>query len=472
MIAPAPSAPAPSAPRLRVLSVEVRERMMPFVRPFRFGPSVVEAAPQAFVRVVVEVEGAGTATGLAAEMMMPRWFDKAPEKAPAETVDDLRRVLVQAAALYGAAPAGTAYDLSAQAQGAQAAWAAGQGIPPLAANFGPALLDKAVLDGLLRALSLSFPQGLARNVAGLDARAAPDLAGGRIDAFLTALAPVSSVALRHTIGLMDPLEGPHGLAAEIAAARLAFFKIKIGGDLPADIDRLAAITATLARLVPDFRATLDANEQYDPDRLCQLVAALGTPALAPLKARLLYLEQPFDRVETFARPLPALDGIPVIIDEADGTLDAFPRARALGYRGVSSKACKGLYKSLLNAARVKVGEGIFLSAEDLTCQPGLGIEQDLALVAALGLTHGERNGHHYVDGFGPAPEAEARAFAAAHPDLYGVTDGSAALDVSRGALPAAALLSAPGFARRAEPDWASLSPIALPTPKTLQETHA
>ncbi|OZA89387.1 MAG: hypothetical protein B7X76_04355 [Azorhizobium sp. 39-67-5] len=57
------------------------------------------------------------------------------------------------------------------------------------------------------------------------------------------------------------------------------------------------------------------------------------PALAPLKARLLYMEQPFDRVETFARPLPALDGIPVIIDEADGTLDAFPRARALGYHG-------------------------------------------------------------------------------------------------------------------------------------------
>ena len=38
----------------------------------------------------------------------------------------------------------------------------------------------------------------------------------------------------------------------------------------------------------------------------------------------------------------------MLIDESDDGLDAFPRARALGYAGVSSKMCKGLYKSLLN----------------------------------------------------------------------------------------------------------------------------
>ena len=42
-----------------------------------------------------------------------------------------------------------------------------------------------------------------------------------------------------------------------------------------------------------------------------------------------------------------------IIDEADGDYGAFPRAASLGYRGVSSKSCKGLYKSLLNAARAR-----------------------------------------------------------------------------------------------------------------------
>jgi hypothetical protein len=49
----------------------------------------------------------------------------------------------------------------------------------------------------------------------------------------------------------------------------------------------------------------------------------------------------------------------------------------------------------------------FLSGEDLTTQAGLALQQDLALAATLGITHIERNGHHYVDGFAgqwsPAP---------------------------------------------------------------------
>ena len=36
----------------------------------------------------------------------------------------------------------------------------------------------------------------------------------------------------------------------------------------------------------------------------------------------------------------------MIVDESDDALDAFVRARAKGYRGVSSKTCKGIYKSL------------------------------------------------------------------------------------------------------------------------------
>ena len=101
-------------------------------------------------------------------------------------------------------------------------------------------------------------------------------------------------------------------------------------------------------------------------------------------------------------PLGALAEPRFIIDEADDTTARF-RARALGYRGISSKACKGIYKSLLNE-RARDGwnaggEHYFISAEDLTCQAGLAVQQDTALVAFHGLAHAERNGHHYVDGF-------------------------------------------------------------------------
>ena len=37
---------------------------------------------------------------------------------------------------------------------------------------------------------------------------------------------------------------------------------------------------------------------------------------------------------------------------------SIPAARALGYRGISSKSCKGIYKSLINATRAaKWSEG-------------------------------------------------------------------------------------------------------------------
>ena len=151
----------------------------------------------------------------------------------------------------------------------------------------------------------------------------------------------------------------------------------------------------------------------------------------------------------------------MIIDESDADLDAFPQARARGYRGVSSKACKGFYKSLINAARCalwnrEAGRDVFfMSAEDLTTQPGLALQQDLALVSLLGVGHVERNGHHYVRGLAALSAGEQAAWLAAHPDLY-VRDGDLArLRITRGRL-AIGSLAGPGFAAGAEPDWESL----------------
>ena len=46
------------------------------------------------------------------------------------------------------------------------------------------------------------------------------------------------------------------------------------------------------------------------------------------------------------------DEVPIEIDESDADIGVFPRARALGYRGISSKSCKGFSRALLNRARV------------------------------------------------------------------------------------------------------------------------
>src|SRR5204862_2897077 len=194
--------------------------------------------------------------------------------------------------------------------------------------------------------------------------------------------------------------------------------------------------------------------------------------LKPIASKLLYIEQPMPRDITRKSPLAALAKRDFIVDEADDTYDAFPAARALGYRGISSKSCKGVYKSIINATRAAKwsaeGAKYFVAGEDLTCQPGLAVQQDLALGALIGVTHAERNGHHYVDGFGETPATEAEAFLAAHPDLY-VRDGNKIrLAIHDGDLLTGSLTS-PGFASSVHPDWSAMSPLQRPSPGIARE---
>ena len=184
---------------------------------------------------------------------------------------------------------------------------------------------------------------------------------------------------------------------------------------------------------------------------------------AKLVKSTLFIEQPIKRAVALSRPVESLGRHrPVIIDELDGELSSFPTALKLGYVGVSSKNCKGFYKSILNAARVaKLGAGYFMSAEDLTTWPGVSVQQDLALVSLLGLTHVERNAHHFIDGMSFAPEAEQKAFVAAHPDLYDRKDGKPARLRADGGKLALGSLRGPGFAVAAEMDFKSMKPMKM-----------
>ena len=187
-----------------------------------------------------------------------------------------------------------------------------------------------------------------------------------------------------------------------------------------------------------------------------------TLALRRLVDAILFIEQPIKRQVALSRPVAALSREkPLEIDESDGELSSFPAALALGYTGVSSKNCKGFYKSILNAARVaKLNAGAgkaraFMSAEDLTTWAGVSVQQDLALVSLLGLTHVERNGHHFIDGMGFAPEGEQRSFVAVHPDLYAKAKGPARLCIDKGQLKLGSLGGA-GFAVAGAMDFASM----------------
>jgi hypothetical protein len=461
--------------RLAVRDIAFFEREVAFARPFRFGAVTINAATQIFVRAEIEVEGKGISTGASAELMAPKWFDKRPNLAPEETVDELRRSLLIARELYLSHKGfETAFGLHAACIEAQVQACASEDIPPLAAGYGPAEIDKAILDALLRSASVNFFDGMAQNIGGIDARLSRDLGDDDVAQFLEARRRLERVAIRHTVGLDDQVEGEGGLADASENAGARYFKLKLGGDPDTDTARLIRIGRELMALPYDYRVTLDANEQYaDLAALGILIDRLDRgSALNPIATKLLYIEQPMPRDVTRQSPLGALASRDFIIDEADDSYDAFLSARALGYRGISSKSCKGIYKSIINATRAArwsaAGEKFFVAGEDLTCQAGLGVQQDLALGALIGVTHAERNGHHYVDGFADTPAAEVQAFLGAHPDLY-VQDGNKVrLSIHDGDLLTGSLTT-PGFASGVHPVWSAMSPLQQPKAKSLTE---
>ncbi len=459
------------APRLRIVEVEAFERDVKLRLPFRFGVITLTEAPQAFLRVGVAGEDGETAVGCAAELMVPKWFDKRPELTPAQNIEQLRRSIRVAADAALAAPAAT---LFAAARRNEEETAASLGENRLVAGFGPALLARAALDAWCRLAGVSFYEAVRGNRIGMAGEYLPgDLDADQVAAALASLAPQPGIAARHTIGLLDPLteaeiaeplrDGlPQSLEAVIARYGHRWFKLKLSGDVAADIERLQRIAAVLDRS-PGYQVTIDGNEQFEsPQHAAELIARLdATPSLAALRETVAYVEQPLARAITLTTPLGALsERLPFLIDESDDEDGAFGRAVAMGYRGVSSKTCKGIYRSLLKAVRIRSrGDGrLFISGEDLTCQAGLAVQQDLALVSLLGLTHVERNGHHYVDGMQGASAREMDDFASAHPDLYRRDKSGLHLDIRHGTI-ALTSLDRPGYASGATPDFATMLPL-------------
>ena len=473
-----------AAPTFRITAIELYERPVALRIPFRFGAATVTHAPQAFVRAGIERNDGRQAQGAAAEMMIPKWFDKSPLKSNADNISDLRQSLFAAASAYVAqTPALTAFGHFAAHYAELITSGARAGLNPLIANYGAAVIDRAILDAVCRAGAVSFPVAIRTNLPGITTELTADLKGFDIDRFLGSLAPSTAIAARHTVGMLDPLVHgdvspgvddflPMTLEDVIATYGNRYFKLKLCGNARADVGRLVHIAAVLDRL-GDYAITLDGNEQYaDRAAIAEFWREIeATPALAALAARTLYLEQPLPRASALDADVSALASrAPLLIDESDATLDAFPMAKAVGYTGVSSKSCKGIYKSLLNAARCTQWNAggppqYFLTGEDLTMQAGLAVQQDLALAAVLGLRHVERNGHHYVNGFSGqgAGRDEQHHFLAAQPGLYEMSHGSVRLAIRDGLINIASL-DEPGFAAAAEPDWSTLEPMvgALP----------
>jgi L-alanine-DL-glutamate epimerase-like enolase superfamily enzyme len=390
----------------------------------------------------------------------------------------LRRSIAISRRHFKGLGADTAFGLSAAVDVAHRVECESECLNGLVASFGLALIERAIIDALARILGSPAADLVRSNALGLTTALTPDLAGFDLDTFLAGLRPVESIVVRHTVGLVDTLtraetagkrldDGlPESLEEVIEAYGQRYFKLKVGGKIDADIERLRQIATVLDRIGEPYAVTLDGNEQYDDvDGVIELWRRIAEEQrLARLKASLLLIEQPITRASALSKPIHALGReVPVEVDESDADFGVFPRARALGYRGISAKSCKGFYRALLNRARVAKynadeGGGYFMSAEDLTTQAGVAVQQDLALAALVGAKHVERNGHHYVDGMAGVPQAEQDAFLAAHSDLYRrAENGRVRLHIQDGAVSLSSIARANGLATAAWPDWSAMT---------------
>jgi hypothetical protein len=276
--------------------------------------------------------------------------------------------------------------------------------------------------------------------------------------------------VRHTVGLGDPLERsdqrdgerlddglPETLEECIAVYGLTHFKIKLSGVTEQDLPRLRRIARLLAQRVgADYVVTVDGNEQFRSMGALQEFwrAVEDEPVLHEFLRHVAFVEQPLHRDRALQNEVGAAlaeweKHPPLLIDESDGALDSLPTALALGYAGTSHKNCKGVFKGIANRCLIERRQRLeahcqfVMSAEDLSNVGPIALLQDLAVVATLGLTHAERNGHHYFRGLSMWPAMLGDMMLAKHGDLYEARQAYATLQIRQGGIDLTSVIAAP-----------------------------
>jgi hypothetical protein len=426
---------------------------------FHFGNVVASEGPHQFLELTLAVDGE-PAEGLSMSGMTPMWFLKDPDLSPTEATEALRDVA--AAACENALaldPTPTVFDLWHDLFERQRAWAADTPHPPLLWAYGVSMVEQAVIDAFCRHRDTAFGDAVREDAFGIEPGRIYDELAGASPADYLPETPTREAAVRHTVGLTDPLRPevvdeadrlddglPQSLLEYVDRQGVDHFKIKLSADEERDAERLARIGGALeASGLSSYRCTLDANEQYDSvgafkeqwERLTQ------DPSVASVVDHVLYVEQPLPRSEALTEETGEVlrgwdERPPMIIDESDDLLDSAGRALECGYAGTSHKNCKGVFKGVVNACLIEKrrredGGEYVMSGEDLTTIGPVELLQDLAVMGTLDMDHIERNGHHYYRGLSFLPDDLQDRVVAAHGDLYRRhEDGFAAMEIEDG----------------------------------------
>ena len=452
---------------------------------FHFGNVVASEGPHQYLHLTLNIDDRST-EGLSMSGMTPMWFLKNPNLSPTGATEALLEVA--AAACKHALvldPAPTVFDLWHDLYERQRAWAADTSHPPLLWAYGVSMVEQAIVDAFCRHRSTSFGQAVREGAFGIKPGRIYDELAGTIPADYLPWTPAREAAIRHTVGLTDPLwpkeidpakrldDGlPHSLLEYIDEQGVNHFKIKLSADEESDAERLARIGDVLdSSGLDSYYCTLDANEQYGTVDTFkeQWRHHIENPAVDSVINHVLYVEQPLPRSEALTeetrKVLRAWDERPpIIIDESDDSLDSVGRAIECGYAGTSHKNCKGIFKGVVNACliekqRCEDNREYVMSGEDLTTIGPIELLHDLAVMGTLGISHIERNGHHYYRGLSFLPKDLQDRVLAAHEDLYRYHDEEfATIKIEDGRIKFGSVVNAP-FGRDFNFDPSQLTPV-------------
>lgn len=428
--------------------------------PFKYGIATLTAVPHLILSIEIEVNGK-KGIGVAADGLAPKWFTKNPDSSFKDDIEEMLLVIKRASRIgKDVDEAETIFDFWHSVYQAQYKWGNEEKLPALLTSFGVSLFERALISAYCNAESISFHQALVSGKLGYNF----DVFGRDIPlknfADLLPIEPLNEIEVRHTVGLGDPLldkdivdkinDGfPQSLEQNLKTYGLKKLKIKVKGDLESDVPRLFKIYSLTQKLNCPPQFTLDGNEQFTSAESFKIYweNLMEEKALESFFENLLFVEQPIHRDyaltdDTAWTFLNWNDRPKIIIDESDGELNSAVKALKCGYSGTSHKNCKGIFKSVTNAVYLKHKNGI-QSAEDLCNVGPIALQQDLAVAAALGISHVERNGHHYMPGLSMFPEDIQQNVMKHHADLYSFSHGYPSLNIEAGKINLSSVNSSP-----------------------------
>lgn len=413
--------------------------------PFRYGIAIMTDMPHLFLQVLCEIDGK-LSMGIASEGLLPKWFTKNPDTSHEQEVEDMLTVIKKASeSAKSLEYQSTVFNWWMGVYEIQQKWGKENNIPGLLWGFGVSMIERAVIDSFCKAKGVNFNQALKENLLGIEL--------GQVFKELQNLNPIDllknhypdQMFIRHTVGLVDALRQkdiekkeqvndglPQSFEECLKVYGLQKFKFKVSGELDKDIARLIQIAKIIEESgLTNFAFTLDGNEQFNNAREFKVFwqTIENEPQLKEFFRHLIFVEQPIKRnnaiTEETEEVFKQWDNKPLmIIDESDAELFSLYNALKCGYDGTSHKNCKGVFRGVINAClleyyrRANPTKEYILSGEDLTTIGPVSLLQDLTVANALGISHIERNGHHYFRGLSMYSKEVQEKVLDHHKDLY------------------------------------------------------